>query len=498
MNLKLSQSSHSIEKWLEEFISQYPEGTQLPYSKTLAEKFQISESTVHRKIGNWVQAGKIIRVAGKGTFLASSSSNFKSSQWISSSEQSDLLPLTSSIEKVKESILDAISKGIFKQGNVLPSIKTLCHQSHVSTDSMRIALNDLYKKGVLSRLGRSYTVGGLNSSLRNANRNKVILLTSKKEDALYFKEKDLGKVIAAMEGELLDAGCFLEMHTYADVPQLKVEWKKDSLLPRGIVLAGPNLGSSPPNKLLKAWQMISVLFNKASYSPKMIGLLRGRMTRKAGLAVYNTGHFVVANARETAKFVVIKGVKRVHFLYNANALPIEEFINMVMILPELMGLNKKIEFAYYIHSSKDDLKDFQKKLLNRFKQRYLQSILSKHASLALSVLFDNMHLITNLNEVSFPKQRTLWISYQDAEAVALKRRFLELGMDIPNNASIITLENGVDALRENITACESDHRTIGYCLAHTILGDIPIRKTKHGYIPASARIIERRTTPTLS
>jgi hypothetical protein len=45
-----------------------------------------------------------------------------------------------------------------------------------------------------------------------------------------------------------------------------------------------------------------------------------------------------------------------------------------------------------------------------------------------------------------------------------------------------------------VSCCEVDSATLGYLMAHAIIGDIPIAKSRKGYTRCPVRIVERSTT----
>lgn len=67
-------------------------------------------------------------------------------------------------------------------------------------------------------------------------------------------------------------------------------------------------------------------------------------------------------------------------------------------------------------------------------------------------------------------------------------------MAVPKDISIISLEDDPRYYPMGITYCGPDFERIGYQMAHTIIGDIPVAKTTLGFVRTSAIVMERLST----
>jgi DNA-binding transcriptional regulator YhcF (GntR family) len=80
-------------------------------------------------------------------------------------------------------------------------------------------------------------------------------------------------------------------------------------------------------------------------------------------------------------------------------------------------------------------------------------------------------------------------------ALSLNKMEKENRIRVPQQVSIIGLENDRRYLHLGITTCMRDWETMGYLMAHAVIGDIPMRTTRRGFIDYDALLLERRTTP---
>ena len=58
----------------------------------------------------------------------------------------------------------------------------------------------------------------------------------------------------------------------------------------------------------------------------------------------------------------------------------------------------------------------------------------------------------------------------------------------------MALEADPALIRRGISVAAPDSDTIGYQLAHSLMGDIPLARTGHGYLQTRAMVYERLTT----
>lgn len=62
----------AVKEWLLEFVEHNPPGTAVPPERQLAEHFRLSRTSVRRAVQEVVVEGRLLRLQGKGTFVAPS------------------------------------------------------------------------------------------------------------------------------------------------------------------------------------------------------------------------------------------------------------------------------------------------------------------------------------------------------------------------------------------------------------------------------------------
>jgi hypothetical protein len=66
---------------------------------------------------------------------------------------------------------------------------------------------------------------------------------------------------------------------------------------------------------------------------------------------------------------------------------------------------------------------------------------------------------------------------------------------VPRALSIIGLENNPDFAHHGLTTCAEDWDTMGYLMAHAVIGDFAVAKTRRGFLRTSALMLKRSSTP---
>jgi hypothetical protein len=60
--------------------------------------------------------------------------------------------------------------------------------------------------------------------------------------------------------------------------------------------------------------------------------------------------------------------------------------------------------------------------------------------------------------------------------------------------SLVSLDNDPRFYHLGLTYCGPDWDTIGYQMAHAIIGDFPVARTSKGFIKTKAGVLEKLTT----
>jgi DNA-binding LacI/PurR family transcriptional regulator len=115
-----------------------------------------------------------------------------------------------------------------------------------------------------------------------------------------------------------------------------------------------------------------------------------------------------------------------------------------------------------------------------------------------AIAYSRMYTIDNFAHwcaTHAPRAQTAWVFARTADAAGALQWARENHIGVPSPLSIIDLENNADYYREDISSCVPDWHGVGYLMAHTLLRDIPIERSRKGYIHTRAVFLDRATTP---
>jgi DNA-binding LacI/PurR family transcriptional regulator len=87
-----------------------------------------------------------------------------------------------------------------------------------------------------------------------------------------------------------------------------------------------------------------------------------------------------------------------------------------------------------------------------------------------------------------------WLFARDATALAALQWAQTRRIKVPRTLEILSFENSPDSPAHGLSCCVADWDRIGYLLAHALIGDVPVERSRKGFIRMSAMVIERETT----
>jgi DNA-binding transcriptional regulator YhcF (GntR family) len=91
------------------------------------------------------------------------------------------------------------------------------------------------------------------------------------------------------------------------------------------------------------------------------------------------------------------------------------------------------------------------------------------------------------------KEITAWVGTGSIVTVAAAEFLKERGIDIPNEISLLGFDDSSKILEYGITTFSFTESKVGYLSAHCILGDIPIKKNRKGYVEYKGQIMVRKS-----
>jgi DNA-binding transcriptional regulator YhcF (GntR family) len=495
--------TEALAEWLDRRIQDGEPGEQLPTGKELAKTFGLSELTVKKVLKGYNERGLVTRIRGKGTFIPGGEV----------SPQSRIESPRSSTDVLFDHLDELICGGALKRGDALPSVKSLSLQFKVTPATVIASYRKLQDIGRVVKVGKTFWVGSFQDILFPSPKKEVYFLYDTSEDlSQTFRSGVLSMAYQKMQNELLVHGYVFRFQTFAEMPGLLDKWRRKGVGPYGIVMyrleasAGPGLVLQLVNFLRKARRELSVV-------PRV--LLDWETTAvhlEFSQSVHNLlrGHVSTSAARALADYVASRAFRDVVFFTGLT----ERVWNtdwiwaLLKARTELEARDARAETRFVVKELPDDFSEGDinpvtareilddgailyntQQWINKYKQHVLDRVV-RHIKEDEMVQTKDYSLV-------FERYRgsDVWIFSTDAEAVGALKWAREHGIAVPRDLAIIGLENNPAHFVHGLSTCIPDWEAIGYLMAQCIIGDVPVKKTRKGFLATRASFLERLTTP---
>jgi DNA-binding transcriptional regulator YhcF (GntR family) len=475
----------ALSEWLEHQIQSGDPGQRLPTNVELSSHFGLSQTTVRKVLRGFQERDLLYCVPGKGTFVPQATPE----------EGEALFRPASSAHNLSRSILRAISRGEIKRGEPLPPVKVMSLQYRVTPATVSAAYRLLVDDGHAMQVGKRYWVHEPADLAVLPGSGRAVLFHHGDASLENFVSHSIWRQgLFEMEAELQACKVRLTYADAAELPSRMTEWQRSQRYPTGIVVASEDadylaeLGNTMERFLAKAGPI----------GPRV--LFSGIRTRHRSKRVYHFshGHIPTMRARETARFCARHGFHTLCvFINNVPRRPSEPR-DCLRLIPELRNFDPDATIRFYIRKQRDivDAQSYYAALRAAFDGQYLLSLAGKYRATSFRQLEEMITVVDNLHDAyARVKPGALWYFTGDATAADAVEWCRQHGRSIPRDVSILSSYNDARYYHVGLSSCVADWRTIGYLMAHALIGDIPIERTTKGYIRTKVRIYERQTTP---
>ncbi len=479
----MKKPSQIFKNWLESQISTSEPGNFLPTDVQIAEKFGISISTVARLYKPYTDNNQLLRIPGKGTCLPKINIG-----------KPELQSTKSALDNIVSFLKGEIYRGNLKSGEALPLRKHICLQFRVTAYTVSQAYQLLETDHLIFKFGQRYWVGDFKKLISNPHRTEIIFFIGPNVDLVYlYQYQENHEIFRRMDLVLHQAGYRIRFVPFTELKEYVRRTLRASTIPKGLFFV--NLIQTEHNRMVKLCH--SLLKGK---TPVCI-LEWGTKSKVIDSRVQELkpGSLATSIARETAKFIVNKGFKSAVVFYNAEKRGSRDFFNVLRLYPELKNVTNDFDFTISLgESSRFHNKQTLKKWMFSLDrpESYAQALLNKFGYIALEELFDAISSSHSLVE-EFKKylKKEIWIFDEDQMAAKALSWCGQNKVRVPKQLSILSLQNKPENFHLGLTSCVPDWDSIGYTMAHALIGDIKVEKTSKGYIRCKSIILERQTTP---
>jgi DNA-binding transcriptional regulator YhcF (GntR family)/DNA-binding LacI/PurR family transcriptional regulator len=476
--------TENLKSWIDEQLRTRKPGWCFPPDREISSKFGVCTKTVARVFKEYRKKDLVWRIRGKGTIIPDKGEKEK--------PEIEDRP-ASSAEAVADAIYKSICTGEIRRGMPLPSVKFLYKQFKIGSRTAIEAYRILQRRGCITRIGQRFWVGTLTDSIVQKAGKEVFLFQHKSDDfSTVFSYDLLAKAYRRMEEELGVHGFALRYESTDSLRELVSQWATNKRPAYGCVfynMGSDSIADSVPHleSLVKKLKtdtppiLVDWKYGDARVLPRRVRIL-------------SRGNILTLATRAIASYLIENGYKEAaFFLDDTRERQAWIFADVLRLRSELKHLKSDFNFRVAVkpmpqHRNKSIF-------MEQRKTEPAVRILQKYHPYLFEVLDDEIELHADLAK-AFTGYRSIpiWIFSRATLAVAALEWAGKKNIRVPQDISIMTVEDDPATYHYGISYCGPDWARIGYLMAHIIIGDFPIKRSSKGFMVTGARIVEKLTT----
>ncbi len=476
--------------WLKSEIETLRPGTKLMNYREMAVRWKLSGQTVRSTIQDFSKQGLLTVTQGRGIFLP-----------IRKDELPQALPeVNSSSMSVADAVYEFICSGTYRVAEALPSVKYLSHQFGVSRSTVISAYRQLRERGHVTKIGKTFWVGGPGLVPGTGKLRECCFLCLASENiSRVLNFEYWAPAYKKMFRDLSAQGYKISFVTVKNANELKNWIQGQSSLPAAILIY-----RIQSEEMLRDW--ISELKWMAPILEKdhVQCVLNIGKTRTMGKSIPNYytrlshGHALTSMMRNLAEYLVKHGYHRITLFFDEEqGQGILWLVSLFRIYPDLKSLVKTLEFKVILRlaNPNEKLDQLKERIGKNRSREQIEKVLSKYRPITESDIFHLIHSTNNI-EQNYPElpRGGAWIFCDAKNASQGYQWCKDKGYSIPDEHTIITLQDSPDCYASGVSVLVPDWDRIGYLMAHALIGDFKVPLSSKGFIRTSPILHRRLTT----
>lgn len=470
---------------LEDIIASAKPGVRLPSDSQLARQLRVPRSTVSRLMSALARQGRCVRVHGSGTYAPANEPTQPPVHFEG--------PKTAS-EMLADELQAMIAQGRYRTGEPLPAIKTLCIGMGVAPRTAIDTYRILVARRLAVKAGKSYRVGTISDCVaQGSHRVVTCYVYGNGTPGSLQTGWGLGFAQVKMERELLRMGLRIEYETFDVFARLCRSRRNRELSPFTIV------SFIPAERFREYARMARQLVrSRPTVRPSvlLIGDVPDNRRAPALLHTYARGNTATVWARTLARYLFTKRLRRVVLFVDLDRPTYRSLATLLKIYGEHTLLDPRADYTIVIKQAATRSRRMSSGWHCPADEDAVRRLAGKYPVITISELHSRLTAVGNITAAfETASDADVWLFSRDGDAVAALDYCITTGIRVPRDLSIIGLSNDRELLDRGITTCVEDWDTIGYQMAHALIGDVPVARTGRGFVRAAALMIERKTTP---
>jgi DNA-binding transcriptional regulator YhcF (GntR family) len=486
-------------------------GDKLSSVKTLARELGVSNSTIIKAFGLLEKEKLITRINRSGVYVGIKNKN-KTTSFKN-------VPAKTRAQEIADSIISQIIQGDLKVGEYLTLKKVLTFKYTTSKETINKTIEILTDGKYIHKDGFRYRIGQPAKPTHRTVKNRLYVLTNQMTAGWKFFRASQNSFFQEFELELQNYGVTsFEFLAFGDESALINAVEKTDTAGFLINMSNFNTNLDPLeksgisfkktleiiqkklfplvvddyNNLLRLLPDIAV---KSEPNTFFLGYDDYKAGEKVGAFLTSLGHKQIAyfnfgnSSGNLRRFNGVESVTRRHFNGESN-------IHYFQVQSEdAYWAAGPSTFARTPMEKKKHFLEAYSGLFENYQFEHTDPIEEIYPSLANRIYKDiHKKRMAPVFEKSLRiKEITAWIGTGYLDTVCAAEFLLERSIDIPNKISLIGFGDEELTMEYGITIFNFMERRAGYLAAHCILGDIPIKKNRYGFIEHEGQILVRKS-----
>ncbi|MBN1676232.1 MAG: GntR family transcriptional regulator [Kiritimatiellae bacterium] len=481
------KASDRVEQWVATFLADAAPGARLPGDRDLAARLGLSERTVRSVLSELHRRGLVRRLQGSGTYVPGEPEE-------AASERGPV----SSGEAVADWVHRAMAAGELKRGEALPPIKRVAARFHVARRTVIAAYRRLVGEGYVQKIGKSFWVGDFKSLLAPGGNREVFVFNCESEDfSAIFSHPVLGRAYERMVDELFECGYSVLYENVAALPSLAGRWLRRRAVPHALFFCGLH-EAEPVEPLCAQIRRLRRASPQSPPAPRALLALTSRLSpglpRDVLLLMW--GNVLTQIAHEAARYCVAGGFKTAHLYFHERRQGPTGDSTIMKTWAEIRQADPALTVRVVVQPAArresrpsflartESLLAYAADYSHKFGRRIPVPTVARD----IVVTHDPAGVFAQVAQ--HPSLHVFPFAAEAAEALA---RAQAQGLAVPQSVSIVTLQDDPAYLTKGLAHCGIDCNSAGYVMAHALIGDIPVARTRRGFLKLKSRLIERQT-----
>ncbi len=471
-----------LRAWLVRTAKSSPAGARLPTARDCARRFGLSLSSVRRVFSEFRRDGALVSVRGKGTF-------------VHSVPQPQVAPRRTddAAARLTTALTGLIAAGDLRHGDPLPSHTYVVRRFRVTPRTVTAAYAALVRRGLATRVGRRHWVGQLRSLVRSDLCKEVLLLTCRAGPPReFFHDDHLGLALGKMEIELQHYGYRLRAVPLDQLERIRHDIADGRWGPQGFVfydVADDEAMERRVRHLRHAYRSQRRMF------PPILAVTSAFLTLDPRIVVVNAGHIATTQARDCARWLVESGRMRATVFIDTDDRTLA-FERLLKIAPELLHLQPSANITFAIRSPRAGTTP--RTVLSAAGAvrdwRWVRAMMNRYEPFSDERIMAFFRFVPSLRQ-AFGRSMTsdIWLFPHTATAVEALEWLARASGEHSRTPGVAVFDNLVYTRHKGISCCVPDWDRLGYLMAHALVGDIPIERSRHGFVHCSSLVLRRET-----